>query len=192
MTSTMVFGSVSRRSEKWRVYRIRTANSTYELEVQSEAAPHARRCAVLTCVEPKARAGATFEDSMPLIGGAPLYDASPLEWIGRTLAVGTARTSEIQAVDFVATTSGPTRTTAHTTVGPPPSPPPREEPQRQWAPFPLGQIEMVEAAASVLKAVCHQHHLPSAIQHDAHLVKRLKLALAECGLMLEAMERRGS
>ncbi|MDP2275489.1 MAG: hypothetical protein Q8N23_16165 [Archangium sp.] len=171
------------------MYRIRTANSTYELEVQGEAATQSRRCAVLTCVEPKARAGAAFEDSMPLIGGAPLYDSSPLEWIGRTLSVGTARTSEIQAVDFVATTSGPRRTTTnHTTVGPPP----REEPQRQWAPFPLGQIEMVEAAASVLKAVCHQHHLPSAIQHDAHLVKRLKLALAECGLMLEAMERRGS
>ena len=66
------------------------------------------------------------------------------------------------------------------------------EPPHQWAPFPLGQIELVEAAASALKAVCHQHHLPSAIEHDAHLIKRFKLALAECGLMLEAMERRGT
>ena len=47
-----------------------------------------------------------------------------------------------------------------------------------------------EAAASVLKAVCHRHDLRHAIEHDPLLVKRLEHALAECGLMLEAMERR--
>lgn len=183
-SATMVFGATSRRSEKWRVYRIRTANSTWELEVQAEGGE--RRCAVLTRVDP---AGESFEDSAPQADGRSLYALSPLDWIGRRLAVGTALTSEIQSVDFVATTSA--RKTAHS--APTRAEPPRvEEGRPAWAPFPLGYVEMAEAAASVLKAVAHRHDLHDALRHDPMLVRRLELALAQCGLMVEALSRRKS
>src|SRR5690348_6556025 len=100
---TIVFGLAVRRSEKWRVYRIRTANSTYELEVQTETAEGARRCAVLTCIEPKRPV--CFEDSAPRISSEPLYALSPVDWIGKRLTVGTACTSEIHSVDFVKTSA---------------------------------------------------------------------------------------
>lgn len=182
---TMVFGSATRRSEKWRVYRIGTANSTYELEVQGEVAGEGRRCAVLTCVAPPARAGVTFEDSAPRVGDGDLFALSPVEWMGKTLSVGTARTTEIRSVDFVKTASEVTRRTF--VPPPPPAPPP---PPPAYAPFPLGQIELLEAAAGALKAIAHRHDLRGAIAGTPHLVKRYQLALAECGLMLEALDRR--
>jgi hypothetical protein len=194
--NTMVFGASTRRSEKWRVYRIRTANSTYELEVQGEVAGEARRCAVLTRVEPKEQAGQSFEDSAPRVGSAPLFDVSPMDWMGKSLCVGTAKTSEVQSVDFIKTSSGPTRTQQFParvwTTGPAPAPAPAraEPPPPAFAPFPLGTVELLEAAAGALKSVCHRHDLKAAIADDAHLVKRYQLALAQCGLMLEAMERR--
>lgn len=189
---TMVFGAVQRRSEKWRVYRIRTAHSAYELEVQTDSGD--RRCAVLTCVEPATRAGETFEDSSPQVGDQSLYAVSPMDWIGRSLAVGTARTSEVQSVDFIATTSGRAslpraRRPEPSAAAPAPRPPPREE-RNPWAPFPLGSVEMAEAAAGVLQTLCRQPDLFDAVAHDAHLAKRLRLALAQAGLMLEALERR--
>lgn len=172
----------------WRVYRIRTANSAYELEVQSEADGTTRRCAVMTCVEPAPRAGETFEDSSPLPGNESLFSLSPLEWIGRRLSLGTACTSEIQSVDFIKATS--TRSAGRSArPAPAPSPPPAQ-PAPAWAAYPLGSVEMVEAAASVLKAVCHQHGLRRDLEHDRRLVRRLELALAECGLMVETLSER--
>lgn len=168
----------------WRVYRIRTANSAYELEVQADGASSGRRCAVMTCVEPAHREGEAFEDSAPVVNGDSLFSLSPLEWIGRRLTIGTACTSEIQSVDFVrdaSTCSLPRSARAPVT---PPQPP-------AWAPFPLGSVEMVEAAASVLKAVCHQRDLRAHLEHDRRLVRRLELALAECGLMVETLSDRG-
>lgn len=195
--NTMVFGANTRRSEKWRVYRIRTANSTYELEVQGEVAASARRCAVLTKVEPKEQSGQSFEDSAPRAGSDSLFSLSPMDWMGKSLCVGTAQTSQVQSVDFVKTTSGPTRTqqfpARQWTTGPVPAPAPapaRAEPPPAFAPFPLGTVELLEAAAGALKSVCHRHDLKAAIADDPHLVKRYQLALAQCGLMLEAMERR--
>jgi hypothetical protein len=195
---TMVFGATMRRAEKWRVYRIRTANSTYELEVQAEGAE--RRCAVLTRIEP---AGERFEDSAPQLDGQSLYSHSPLDWIGKRLAVGTACTSEIHSVDFIATTSQRSRPNATMMAGPAvsfqsqpaPSPkpkptPPVEERRPDWAPFPLGFVEMTEAAASVLKSVAHRHDLVLALQDDPQLMRRFQLALASCGLMVETLNRR--
>lgn len=182
-TETMVFGAEVRRSEMWRVYRIRTANSTYELEVQTEVSPGVRRCAVMTCVEPVQRAGQTFEDSSPLIGNESLYGVNPLDWIGRVVRLGTAATSEIQSVDFIR--SGATRTTRA-----PVAAAPQQEPSRSWAPYPQGQVEMLEAAASVLKAVCHQHQLKRDLSHDRRLQRRYELAIAECELMLETLSER--
>jgi hypothetical protein len=174
-SQTMVFGAETRRSEMWRVYRIRTAHSAYELEVQTETTGGARRCAVMTCVEPEARAGQTFEDSSPLCGSESLYGVNPLDWIGRVLRVGTVCTSEIQSVDFVKSASTRTVTRA------------APAPARSWAPYPLGQVEMLETAASVLKAVAHQHELRRDLSHDRRLVKRFELALAECQVMLETL-----
>lgn len=184
--ATMVFGAPTRRAEKWRVYRIRTANSTYELEVQAEGSE--RRCTVLARVEP---AGECFEDSAPQVEGKSLYGVSPLDWIGKRLSVGTARTSEIQSVDFLTTASERSRRSS-TMVFAQQQPAPRVEERRpDWAPFPLGYVEMAEAAASVLKHVAHRHDLREGIEHDPHLVRRLELALVECGLMVEALTRRG-
>ncbi len=182
-SETMVFGSTSRRSELWRVYRIRTANSAYELEVQGGDDRSSRRCAVMTCVEPASRAGEVFEDSSPQLGAKSLFELSPLDWIGRRLSLGTACTSEIQSVDFI--TQSPTRSVPraprHASTTPaPPQPPP-------WAPYPLGSVEMVEAAASVLQAVAHQHALRRDLAHEPRHLRRLELALAQCGLLLEAL-----
>jgi hypothetical protein len=193
--NTMVFGANTRRSEKWRVYRIRTANSTYELEMQGEVAEGARRCAVLTKVEPKEQAGQSFEDSAPRAGADSLFKLSPMDWMGKPLCVGTAQTSEVQSVDFIKTSSGPNRTQQFParmwTTGPAPQPAPRAEPPPPaFAPFPLGTVELLEAAASALQSVCHRHDLKAAISDDPLLIKRYTLALAQCGLLLEAMERR--
>ncbi len=192
---TMVFGSAVRRSEKWRVYRIRTANSTYELEVQAESADGARRCAVLTCVAPHPNAGHSFEDSAPRIGAESLYGASPVDWIGRRLAVGTAITSEIVSVDFVKTASAPTRSAKPQPEAPraqPPAPPLAQEQQRHvWSPYPLGELEMLETAANALRAVCHQRTMLDDLARDPLLLKRYRLALGACGVMLEALEKRG-
>lgn len=182
--STMVFGAPTRRAEMWRVYRIRTANSTYELEVQSEGT--ARRCTVLTRVDP---AGESFEDSAPQLDGKSLYAESPLDWIGKQLAVGTARTSEIQSVDFLTTASE--RRASRTSIAVAAPPAPAQERRPDWAPFPLGFVEMTEAAAAVLSNVAHRHDLSAAIRNDPHLVRRLELALAQCGLMVETLTRRG-
>lgn len=187
-SETMVFGAGARRSEKWRVYRIRTANSAYELEVQAEVGAGARRCAVLTCIEPASRNGEVFEDSAPQVGAQSLHAVSPMDWIGQPLTVGTARTSEIQSVDFIATTSARAQRGARQAAEPPPAP--RREEPRTWAPYPLGSVEMAEAAASVLQALCHQRNLLHDLGGDPHLTKRLKLALAQCGLMLEALDKR--
>lgn len=187
-SETMVFGAGARRSEKWRVYRIRTANSAYELEVQAEVGAGARRCAVLTCIEPASRNGESFEDSAPQVGEQSLHALSPMDWIGKPLTVGTARTSEVQSVDFIATTSARAARGARST--PAAQPGPRREEPRAWAPYPLGSVEMAEAAASVLQALCHQRDLLHDLGGNAHLHKRLQLALAQCGLMLEALEQR--
>lgn len=182
---TMVFGAEMRRSDMWRVYRIRTANSDYELEVQTDSAGGSRRCAVLTCVLPATRAGHACEDSSPLLGDESLFAVNPVDWIGRTLRIGTACTSEIHQVDFSKCTS--TRSRGFTTSAAPPTP---RDQRPAWAPYPLRQVEMLEAAASVLKAVCHQHQLRGDLSHDRRLVRRFELALAECGLMLETLTDR--
>lgn len=173
----------------WRVYRIRTANSAYELEVQGGGEEGSRRCAVMTCVEPASRAGETFEDSSPQVETTSLFALSPLEWIGRRLSLGTACTSEIQSVDFVRQSPtrslppAPRQVAASTPPVAPQQPPP-------WAPYPLGSVEMVEAAASALKAVAHQHGLQRDLAGDPRLVRRLELALAQCGLLVEALSER--
>lgn len=191
----MVFGATMRRSEKWRVYRIRTANSTYELEVQTEGAE--RRCTVLTRTQP---AGERYEDSAPQLDGQSLYAQSALDWIGKRLSVGTACTSEIQSVDFLTTASqrsAPSSTMVFGEKAPraeparAPPPPRVEERRPDWAPFPLGFVEMTEAAASVLKSVAHRHDLAAALRDDPHLMRRYQLALAACGLMVETLTRRG-
>ena len=218
----------------WRVYRLTTVNSTYELEVQREGEP--RRCVVLTCVSPPSRAGESFEDSAPLAGSDSLFAVSPLEWVGRSLSVGTARTSQVQSVDFLTARAEPESLArlqqqwkdreradldrdrsrlerdrrelerqrrqveeaqrAAEKAAPaasPQEPPKQEEPaqkRRPWSPFPEGPVEMAEVAAALLKNVCHQTELFPAVRQDALLDQRLKLAFAECRLMLDAMMRR--
>jgi hypothetical protein len=203
-SQTMVFGASTRRTESWRVYQIRTANSLYELEVQEAGAP--RRCAVLTKLGPSGEALQTFEDSQPRLGDRCLYDVSPLDWMGQALAVGTACTSPVQSVEFVKETSfRAPRGSATLVFSSPPSQPvaapaPRSEapaPARAaepapppWAPFPLGCVEMLEAAASVMGAVCHRHDLEAALARDPKLARRYRLALAQCGVMLETLTGR--
>jgi len=186
-TQTMVFGSNSRRSNQWRLYRIRTANSVYELEVETPGV--GRRCVVLTCVEPANRAGENFEDSSPQAGAESLYALSPMEWMGRCLVVGTARTSEVQAVDFLAS-NAERRSLSRTRTFPLQPPQRAPEPPPSWAPFPAGHVEMAEAAASLLKNVCHRRDLGAALETEQHLQQRLRLAFAECQLMLEALVRK--
>lgn len=201
-SETMVFGAPTRRTEAWRVYRIRTANSEYELEVQEPGA--GRRCTVLTKLAGEA-AVQSFEDSQPRVGERCLYEVSPLEWMGQPLAVGTACTTPIQSVDFVR--HAPLRTqrapSSATMAFPPgasraPHPTPAHAaptaassatPQ-SWSAFPLGCVEMLEAAASVLGAVCHRPDLAAALEGNPRLSKRYRLALAQCGVLLETLGNR--
>ncbi|MBL8919835.1 MAG: hypothetical protein JNJ54_13285 [Myxococcaceae bacterium] len=199
-SQTMVFGAPTRRTEAWRVYRIRTANSEYELEVQEPGG--ARRCTVLTKLAGEA-AVQSFEDSQPRVGERCLYDVSPLEWMGQPLAVGTACTTPIQSVDFVRHAPLRTQRAAATPKNtlvfseaparasrPAPAPDTAAPAPKSWAPFPLGCVEMLEAAASVLGAVCHQPSLASALEGDPRLAKRYRLALAQCGVLLETLDAR--
>ena len=195
---TFVFRS-SRLAEPlsgWKLYRLRTENSVYELELQAAANASGRRCAVLTCVEPAARAGEVFEDSSPMLGTRSLFEVSPMEWIGGRLSVGTAETSLVQEVAFVSSRAEPSTLARLNTprpqpavrvAEPPPPPPPRKN---LWDDFPTGHVQMAEAAASVLKSLCHREDLFFAVRADSVLERRLQLALAECRLMLEAMARR--
>jgi hypothetical protein len=196
---TQVFGATMRRSEKWRLYQVRTANSTYELEVQSASPDDARRCAVLTCVAPESRAGQSFEDSAPRAGEQSLYAVSALDWIGKCLTVGTARTSEVQSVEFISASDAPSSVTrasrpraqsgSNQTLVFQSSRAKAEEPP-PWAPFPLGHVEMAEACASLLRALCHRHDLDAALSnHPAHR-RRLELALAQCRVLLESLPER--
>lgn len=189
---TMVFGAETRQPERWRVYRICTANSTWNLEVETEQGK-ARRCAVLTCVAPPERAGRAFEDSAPSADEVSLFSLSPAEWIGKCLVVGTARTSQVQSVEFIgADEVRASIAKLQRAPGAVEASPRQDEHERRpaWAPFPAGHVEMAETAASLLKTVCHRHDLTLAVRHDPLLDRRLKLALAECGLMLEALSRR--
>lgn len=201
MTSqTMVFGTTLRRSEKWRVYQVRTANSTYELEVQSPSPGEARRCCVLTCVSPSSRAGQSFEDSSPRAGEESLYAVSPLDWIGRCLSVGTARTSEVQSVEFVSVADAPAprrngRSSDTTVFGQPSSAPapasgsakPASEEPLHWAPFPLGYVQMAEAAASLLQLLNNRQDVHARLRGDLLLQRRFEHALGTVRLMLEGL-----
>jgi hypothetical protein len=164
----------------WRVYRIQTQNSLYELEVQDAPRQGARRCAVLRCLEPRSRAGEAYEDSSPLVGTRSLFDVSPLEWIGARLFIGTAETSLVQEVDFVTSRAEPHAPTA-------PKAAPRPSP---WERFPDGYVELAETTAGILKGLCHCEDLFFAVRSDTLLERRLQLALAQCRLMLDAMKRR--
>lgn len=198
---TQVFGATMRRSEKWRLYQVRTANSTYELEVQSPSPGDSRRCAVLTCVAPEARAGQSFEDSAPRAGEQSLYTVSPLDWIGKCLTVGTARTSEVQSVEFISANDAPSssraqaqrradteRRSPQTFVFQAPQPKAEEPPP--WAPFPLGHVEMAEACASLLRALCHRHDLAAALANHPGHRRRLELALTQCRVLLDSLTPR--
>lgn len=217
-SNTVVFGIETRRAEKWRLFQICTANSTYHLEVQDPQPGESRRCAVLTCVKPESRSGQVFEDSSPRAGKDSLFAVTPLDWIGRCLEVGTVRTSEITSVEFLSLADAPStrraaprRTTSgvgnETMVFGPSSPradTPRAEPRRtderrtderregetrQWAPFPLGFVEMAEVAAALLNGVAHQRNLRQALLAHPLAKKRLAIALDACRAMLESMER---
>lgn len=222
-SKTVVFGIETRRAEKWRLFQICTANSTYHLEVQDAQPGETRRCAVLTCVKPESRAGQSFEDSAPRAGKDSLFAVTPLDWIGRCLEVGTVRTSDITSVEFLSLADAPStrrapprRTTSgvgnETMVFRPSSPPadtPRADPHRtderrteprrtderregetrQWAPFPLGFVEMAEVAAALLNGVAHQRNLRQALLAHPLAKKRLAIALDACRAMLESMER---
>lgn len=197
MTSqTMVFGTNVRRSEKWRVYQVRTANSTYELEVQSPSPGELRRCCVLTCVSPGSRQGQSFEDSSPRAGDESLYAVSPLDWIGRCLSVGTARTSEVQSVEFVSVADAPvprrTGRGPQTLVFDAPAAAPAQERAKpaseeplHWAPFPLGYVQMAEAAASLLQLLNNRQDVHARLRDEPLLWRRLEHALSTARLMLE-------
>lgn len=203
MTSaTMVFGTNVRRSEKWRVYQVRTANSTYELEVQSPSPGEVRRCCVLTCVSPSSRSGQSFEDSSPRAGDESLYAVSPLDWIGRCLSVGTARTSEVQSVEFVSVADAPAprrtgRGPETVVFGKPAAAPasqsqsasakPASEEPLHWAPFPLGYVQMAEAAASLLQVLNNRQDVHTRLRDEPLLRRRLEHALSTARLMLEGL-----
>jgi hypothetical protein len=198
-TQTLVFGANMRRSEKWRLYQIRTANSTYELEVQSPTPGESRRCCVLTCISPADRAGQAFEDSSPRVGEESLFAFSPLDWIGKTLTVGTARTSEVQSVEFLSASDAPApRRKSQPAqslvfgVPAPAAPAPRAKPAQDpptWAPFPLGYVQMAEAAASVLQTLDNRRAAQEDLRDDSILRRRLEHALSTCRLMLESLDR---
>jgi len=197
-----------RRSEKWCLFQVCTANSTYHLEVQDPQEGGARRCAVLTCVAPSSRAGQVFEDSSPRAGQQSLYALTPLDWIGKSLEVGTARTSEVVSVEFLAANDAPTAARrSQTQVGSAPtttvfpstdtasrSPAERNEASRQeapgWSAFPVSHVEMAEVAASLLNTICHRRDLLKALKAYPLPRKRLGLALDACRVLLESMEAR--
>lgn len=194
---TMVFGANVRRSEKWRLYQVRTANSTYELEVQSPTPGETRRCCVLTCVAPASRAGQSFEDSSPRAGDESLFVVSPLDWIGRTLTVGTARTSEVQSVEFVSASDAPApRRSARgpetvvfdkPAAASSPSAKAPEEERSTWAPFPLGYVQMAEAAASLLQILENRRDVQERLRGELLLRRRFEHALGTARLMLEVL-----
>jgi|JI10StandDraft_1071094.scaffolds.fasta_scaffold21881_3 hypothetical protein len=201
-SNTMVFGTNARRSEKWRLFQICTANTTYRLEVQDPQENDLRRCAVLTCLSPGERMGQTFEDSSPRAGGKSLFSLTPLDWMGKQLEVGTVRTSEIVSVEFLSMADAPvsrreqpgSNSNQTMTFGTAPAPVTKQEPRqseapRSWSPFPLGAVEMAEVAAALLNAVAHQGDVARALASQPLAKKRLSMALETCRLMLQTIDR---
>ncbi len=201
-SNTMVFGANARRTEKWRLFQICTANTTYRLEVQDPQENDLRRCAVLTCLSPGERMGQTFEDSSPRAGGKSLFSLTPLDWMGKQLEVGTVRTSEIVSVEFLSLADAPvsrrstTAPGANATMsfGTAPAPVAKQEPRqseapRSWSPFPLGAVEMAEVAAALLNAVAHQGDVARVLASQPLAKKRLSMALETCRLMLQTIDR---
>jgi hypothetical protein len=57
-----------------------------------------------------------------------------------------------------------------------------ERKKPEWSAFPLGDVEMAEAAAALLRFVAMSTGLAAALKDDALAEQRLALALAQCRL----------
>jgi hypothetical protein len=90
----------SEAGAEWSVYRVKTKGSTYDLALHRPA--NGRPLAALSNTRHTKDANQMrqAQDSAPLAGRRPLFDAKHHgEWIGQTLSVGAITTSAVQSVE---------------------------------------------------------------------------------------------
>lgn len=165
--------------EGWSVYRVRTASSRYLVGL-FRGAPGQRPCAVLKGTS-RSAGELDVQDSDPRIGSASLFSVSPMMWTGEPLHIGTACTSPVAAVEEE---HDPEAVASITRVG---TPPRRQEDHSTWAPYPEGEVERIEAVASVLRSVYLKRTLVEDLEREPELSERMKLALGESAMVLRAL-----
>jgi hypothetical protein len=175
----------------WVVYRIHTASTRYSLGIFAGSAER-RRCAVLRGMSHGTPINA--EDSAPLVGDRSLFDASPSEWIGQRLQIGTTKTSPIKSVDLEddpivvtsITSMAPAVTNSRQLAAAPSEPPPR----RQKPAYPADMVEYAETAAALLRAIYSKEDLADDLRAHPKLETRFRVAVGECFLILKALGER--
>jgi hypothetical protein len=169
------------QGEGWSVYRVRTASSRYVVGL-FRGGRGQRRCAILRGTS-RSAGELDVQDSDPRIGDRSLFEVVPAFWPGDSLQIGTACTSRVVSVEEE---RDPEVVSSITRVGPAPAPP-RNSSSEAWSPYPLGEVERVEAVAAVLRRVYLQRTLFDDLAEQPELEERMKLALGESAMVLRAL-----
>ncbi len=183
MNRSTLFFSTS--DPAWTVYRVQTQASVYHVAV-FKGDERRRRCVTL-----RGDTVGEAQDSDPRINDASLFDVPVTAWVGKSLEVGLVTTSPVQVVEVErdvaivrALTAPPVRRrVGDEDGGLPPA-------QRESIPYPESAVVLVESGARRLSAAYEQRTLVEDLAAEPELLDRLRIALADCYMRVEAMGRR--
>lgn len=179
--SSTVIASV--RGLEWRLFRIRTESSSYELAMRSSDSDSP--VAVLRGAS-RGLGNLDLRDSNPTIGGRSLFEVPPCAWPGNRLEVSSVTTSPVVSVDEVVD-----RAEVTAVMGTVMRPSRREGEGRhdgrttddernrgeEQKPYPENIVEGIEASASLLRHASNSSRLARALQAEPRLLQRFRAAL---------------
>lgn len=178
-TKTFV-GTVSVESG-WRVYRVRTQNSSYSVGLRLSG----KRVGALRG-HSQSGGDINVRDSEPTVGGVSVFDVAPNEWVGRALDFAGITTSPVIAVSTETDANVITEITspgARALV-------PRMEERDQRRPkpeHPVSILEYAEYAHSLLGYVSRDKEAIRLLARSEPWATRLKLALSGAVTMANAI-----
>ena len=183
MNRNTIFLSTS--GPAWTVYRVQTEASVYHVAL-FKGDGRRRRCVTL-----RGDTVGEAQDSDPRIDDVSLFDVPVTEWVGKSLEVGRVTTSPVRVVEVerdVAIVRALTDPPRRTRVGDEKGGSPRG--QLEPIPYPESAVVLVEAAARRLSAAYEQRTLVEDLAGEPELLDRLRVALADCYMRVQAMGRR--
>ena len=192
-TKTMIH-TVGSGTGTWDVYRVKTGWSVYLVGLHHH---NGRRSVVMRGEPGSAKQDLIVRDADPRIGDRSVWDVPIHEWPGHALDVATVITSPVESVarvEELRTIAAVTnvgvksqRTAVAVVTGQTSSPKPGELRQRA---YPESYVEHAEDAASLLRAIARKPQVFDDVGDDPLLRDRLRLALADCALVLETINCR--